>query len=483
MSRFHILHTNDIHSHFEIMPHVASCIRHHKEKWESEGESVVVVDIGDHADRSHMQTEASWGQVNVEVMNATGYQLGTLGNNEGLTFPQERLRHLYDHAQTQILCSNFKEVQSGKLPPFLKPYTIQKAGPFRIGWIGVTASFPEFYRLLGWEVEDPIEVLSQLVPRIKSSVDFLVVLSHVGLPGDRRIAEQVQGIDLILGGHTHHVLDHGEKVNDTWISHAGKFGEYVGHVEVALREVSHGQREKEWDINIELYSSKSFQADQELSELIRSHFHKAEQEMNEVVTVIDRDIPHSLDQESPLGNMMAAGLRQWTNSEIGLVNSGQLLFSLRKGEIRRKTILSICPHPINPCRLVMTGKQIKQVLEEALLQENIFRQFRGFGFRGRMIGWMCADGLDIYYRPDLPPYQRIERIETATGPLEEEKTYRVGTIDMFTFGVLFPAFSEALEKDYFLPEFIRDVFAGQLLKTGMFEDALHPRWHRMKNDV
>ncbi|GEN33351.1 5'-nucleotidase C-terminal domain-containing protein [Aneurinibacillus danicus] len=67
------------------------------------------------------------------------------------------------------------------------------------------------------------------------------------------------------------------------------------------------------------------------------------------------DLPVSWEEESPLPNLLAAGLRSRVDEEIGLVNSGTLLFSLEKGDVTCKDLLSLCPHPINPCRMKLTG--------------------------------------------------------------------------------------------------------------------------------
>lgn len=474
MKAIHILHTNDLHSHFEAVPSIAQCIEEEKRSWERMGEKVIIVDIGDHADRARMNTEASWGQANVEVMNAMGYDWITIGNNEGLTFPKERLLRLYDGGKATVLCCNFKEADT-KLPPaFMQRYAVQDVNGIRIGWTGLTASYPDFYSLLGWEVEEPFEALRNVVAELRPQVDLLIVLSHIGLPKDREMAKQVPGIDLIIGGHTHHLLPHGEKVEDTWIAHAGKFGDYVGHVHI--KQDSEWKQKGKWEFAVDCLASKEYEGNDQVSELIRNHLHAAEKQMEEVVAVIDEKLPLSWEAESPLGNLLAEGLRHWTGADIGMVNSGQFLFSLNKGTIQRKTLLAICPHPINPCSMRLTGLQIRRILEEALLEENISRQFRGFGFRGSVLGWMSVDGLEITYNPSMPPYHRVVSVKTEHGFLEDHKLYIVGTIDMFTFGVLFPTFMEGLERRYFLPEFLRDVLARQLENGGALRRCGIKRW-------
>lgn len=105
-----ILYTNDIHSHFEMMSSAAAIIS--RERTAAQG-PVLVLDIGDHMDRAAVETEGSMGQANVDIMNLTGYDAITIGNNEGLTFPADVLEHLYAGLQCPVVCCNIRETTSG----------------------------------------------------------------------------------------------------------------------------------------------------------------------------------------------------------------------------------------------------------------------------------------------------------------------------------------------------------------------------------
>ena len=97
----HILHTNDIHSSLERTPQIATIVRNFRRTATIRGEEVIVVDIGDHMDRIRMETEGTDGRVNVKIMEATGYDFITLGNNEGLTFSRDVLARAYNDASFQ----------------------------------------------------------------------------------------------------------------------------------------------------------------------------------------------------------------------------------------------------------------------------------------------------------------------------------------------------------------------------------------------
>jgi 5'-nucleotidase len=70
------------------------------------------------------------------------------------------------------------------------------------------------------------------VPELRSGCDLLICLSHIGLAKDRELAARRPEIDLIIGGHTHAVIEQGERVGETLIVQAGWWGKLLGTVDV-----------------------------------------------------------------------------------------------------------------------------------------------------------------------------------------------------------------------------------------------------------
>ncbi|GAB7388800.1 bifunctional UDP-sugar hydrolase/5'-nucleotidase [Bacillaceae bacterium] len=473
--KVHILHTNDLHSRFGQMAKLSAGISQLKRRFLQEGAGVLVIDLGDHMDRMQLKTEATWGKVNVDVLEASGYDYVCVGNNEGLTFPKEKLQELYREASFTVVTANLHDRETGRPPHWLKPYVIEESGGIKLGILGVTAPYESFYRLLGWKVSEPQETVSSIVRSIRDKVDVVVLLSHLGLPQDEQLAESIDGIDLILGAHTHHLLPQGKRMNNTLIAQTGKFGAYLGHVEIAFDPASGAKT-----VTAECIDVAPFADDPEVCRIIADYRERAEETMREPVIHLREAYPVSWQEESPLGNVLAAGIRKWVNAEVAMVNSGQLLHSLQPGIVSRKDLLELCPHPINPCSLLLEGRKIRQILEESLEPEQIMRKVYGLGFRGEVLGWMCVDGMEIEYDPEARPYQRIRRIRLNGEALEEERIYKVGTVDMFTFGYLYPAFREGREIRYYLPEFIRDVLARELQDPLARSKGERKRWIRVK---
>ncbi|RXT05724.1 bifunctional UDP-sugar hydrolase/5'-nucleotidase [Ammoniphilus sp. CFH 90114] len=470
-SKLHILHTNDIHSHFHQMPYIAGGIRKLKQESQAQGEFVVTVDLGDHADRMNPITEGTWGRANIEIMNATGYQFASVGNNEGLTFPKDIFLSFYDEAKFQVICANLIDSETNQLPRLMKPYFIQQVGPLRVCWISVTAPFP-VYDLLGWIVMDPISTVQEIVTDVRDQVDLVVLLSHTGLRMDHQFAQEVKGIDIILGAHTHDLLETGIHVEDTFIIQTGKFGQYLGQTTVEFDTQTKGII----SIKGTCHPTQSFPAAPDIVELIAQQERAASEVLSPAITFLEHDFNISWVEESPLGNLLAEGIRDWVGSEVAMVNAGTLLFSLSRGSVTRKDLLALCPHPINPCKISIKGKFLRNILEEALTDESIHREIRGLGFRGKVMGWMCVDGMSLRYDKRRAEGERIESILVQDQPLEEDRIYSIGTLDMFTFGFIFPLFRKAEKIDYFLPEFIRDVLEKELQSTDALARSSKTRW-------
>lgn len=109
-----ILHSNDIHSRLENAARIATYIE--EERTALGSDNLLCLDIGDHMDRIRLETEGSDGMVNVELLNAAGYDAVTLGNNEGLTYSKETLERVYREAKFNIIGANMREMETGRLP-------------------------------------------------------------------------------------------------------------------------------------------------------------------------------------------------------------------------------------------------------------------------------------------------------------------------------------------------------------------------------
>ncbi|MHA6483223.1 bifunctional metallophosphatase/5'-nucleotidase [Paenibacillus sp. strain BS8-2] len=451
-----LMHSNDIHSRLENAAKISAIIANERKTWGAE--CVLAVDCGDHMDRMRQETEGSEGQVNLSLLRECGYEAITLGNNEGLTYTPEALSHLYSNvSEFDIVCSNLVMLESGERPEWMSPSVVIRKNGLRVGLIGATAAFSEFYELLGWKATDPLEAIRLEAEKLRDEADIVVVMSHLGLRFDEAIAEQIPGIHLILGGHTHHLLEEPLVINGVMLCAAGKFGEYVGKIEIAWDE-----KEGKPLLRGEVVPTGAYVESEDAEAIIEAFRKSSRIKLARVATVLRHPLPSNPARENPLSNLLAAGLRRYTNAEIGLVNAGQLLGGLALGDVTAGELHAICPSPINPCRMSIRGSKLRTALEQSLSESYSSKAIKGYGFRGEVLGMLALDGMTVVYDESRPPLDRIIRIQVGEEPLDDERLYEVGTIDMFSFKVGYESLAEAESFRYYLPEFIRDVLEGEL---------------------
>ncbi len=415
-------------------------------------EHTLYLELGDHTDRSNAFTEATYGKGNVELLNEAAVDYGTIGNNEGITFSKDQLESLYADATFPIVVANVFNTNDTR-PKWMKPFVIHKMkSGLKIGVIGLTAPFYRFYEQLGWKVTPPIPLLKRLLPQVRKQADVVILMSHLGLQKDEEIAEEFSGIDVILGAHTHHVLPEGKWVKDTLIAQAGKHGAFLGEIHIEYDDSALKIQHKQAC----LLNPKEESKDPNTDEILRRINEQATDILSEPIATIPKPLLVNWQEPSEFGQLLCDAVTEWCGKEIGLMNAGVLLDSLEQGIVTKADLHRICPHPINPCIVKVTGAQLEKTIERALTRELTHLELKGFGFRGKILGTMLYTGIEVKEQSGSI------QINILNEPLEKEKSYAIATLDMYTFGYLFPDLADAKEKQYFMPEFLRDVLAWKL---------------------
>ncbi|MBM6618866.1 bifunctional metallophosphatase/5'-nucleotidase [Bacillus suaedaesalsae] len=461
MKKVHLYHINDLHSHFHEWPKVAQFIKERRAQHKQNGEEMLLFDIGDHMDRVHPITEATLGKANVRLMNNLQYDYVTIGNNEGITLAHHELDGLYEEANFQVLVGNLLHTD-GSEPKWVKKFTIhQTESGLKLGLIGLTVPFQKFYELLDWQVLNPFDELPKLIQEVKNQgADFIVLLSHLGISDDEKIAREIEGIDVILGAHTHHLLPDGLQVNQTILCGAGKFGMNVGHVELHLDSSGEISRLRPY-----VYSLEKTKKCNEAREFLEKEMNHANKILNKPVAHLTEPLHVEWFEPSPFPQILAEAIREWCEADIGMICSGLLLDSLKEGNVTLKDLHRVCPHPINPCLVLLEGDELKEIILHAATPEMEQLQMKGFGFRGKVIGKMIYDGVDIETETLEDGKQHVTTILINGEPINPKQEYRVATLDMFTFGSLFPEISHAPNKSYYLPEMLRDLLKWRLARS------------------
>lgn len=243
-----ILHTNDTHSQIEpIAPgkrdgnHAGYARRMGLiEQERSAHPDLLLLDAGDFS-QGTPYFNFYHGRIEVEAMNRMGYDAITLGNHE-FDYGVDTLAAVLKDASFAVVSSNY-DVRGTALEGIVKPYHILTRAGVRIGILGIgihpeglisTKNFAPIRYL------EPIEAAQKVATELKTThhCDLVICLSHQGTHVDETLAKQTNHIDVIIGGHTHKVVENLYVENldgkPVLLAQMGKSGARVGKITLKM---------------------------------------------------------------------------------------------------------------------------------------------------------------------------------------------------------------------------------------------------------
>ena len=186
------------------------------------------------------------GDVEVGLMNKMGYDAATIGNHE-FDFGLDNMARIFRLAEFPIVCANY-DFTGTVVEGLVKPYIILKRQGLKIGVFGLAPmleSLVDDANCPGVKYLDPVATAQQMIDVLKKKkCDVIICLSHLGwkIQGttDDDVIPQTEGLDLVLGGHSHSYLEQLEYVNDQTgkpvpVDQNGKHAIWVGRIEMELR--------------------------------------------------------------------------------------------------------------------------------------------------------------------------------------------------------------------------------------------------------
>jgi 2',3'-cyclic-nucleotide 2'-phosphodiesterase (5'-nucleotidase family) len=205
---------------------------------------VLLVHAGDELSRGDELTMKSLGAANIYLLNFLRLDAWTPGNGDfynGTPTLQKRIAQ----AKFPTLAANVTLSASGQC--LAEPYVLRQAGPVKVAIFGLCTVYKESQDAGGLSAADPVETASKLVPQLRKQADVVVALTHLGYLDDIKLAQHVAGIDLILGGHSHTVLEHGQKTQgpdgrEVLICQTGDQLQYLGCAELTMKPAAGGWR-------------------------------------------------------------------------------------------------------------------------------------------------------------------------------------------------------------------------------------------------
>lgn len=233
MSRLVILHTNDLHNRLikreERTARLVEAVQ-----TERANPPVLLLDAGDAVGSGNLTFNPA-GEPILDRMSEIGYHAMTVGNRE-FHFTEAGFRTTLNRARFPVLCANIRARGDAMLP--VQSHLILETPAGRVGIFGVTVPMIT-ERMLSRHIsayvfDDPVSKGCELAEQLRQQVDLLIALTHIGLTRDIELAQNAQSIDLIIGGHSHSVLEQPLREGSVVIVQAGCHARYLGRVEVEI---------------------------------------------------------------------------------------------------------------------------------------------------------------------------------------------------------------------------------------------------------
>ncbi|HBE9435247.1 membrane-associated 5'-nucleotidase/phosphoesterase [Clostridioides difficile] len=440
-----IFHTNDIHGRYaEGDEHIQIG---NLATLKKETPNSILVDAGDCLHGLPIVNMGK-GKNAVELIKCAGYDYITPGNHD-FNYGKDRLFELSTSANLgentlKFLSSNIFE--NGR--KVFDSNDIKEINGVKIGFFGLstqeTKNKTGFKNVEGLEFKNPIESATEQVSELKEKgADVIVAICHIGTntlskPNSIDIANKVQGIDLIIDGHSHTKFENGKQVGDTLIVSTGQYLENIGEVKLTLDTDDVG------NIKIENKSARligkeealKYKLDSSVSKKVDEIKEQQEKILDKVIGVTTNTLDGSYEnvrtKETNLGNLISDILLDKTKADISLFNGGNIRDTIEKGNITIRDIVDVFPFSNTIVTKELTGAQIKDVLEHGV---KIYPE--------KSSAFLQVGGISYYFNPKQKEGERITSIQKEGKPLDLDKKYVVATNDYIASGGdEFPCFSK-----------------------------------------
>lgn len=357
------------------------------------------------------------GKSSIEAMNAMNFDAMVVGNHE-FYFGQAILKERIGEANFPVLGANVTGLS------MLKPYIVKNLDGISVAVIGVTTvdtpvkTQPR--NVIGLEFLSCEETVEKYVRELREKNDIIIVLSHIGFRADCELAKKVNGIDVIIGGHSHTKIDKPVFIGKTLIAQAFEHSKALGVVDLTVKKGSIIQS------NSRLEPIKPIgKESRPVREIVAKYQQKVDALFNDTVgiSLVDLDGSNVRLQETNLGNLIADILRETSGADIAIINGGTIRTSIRKGPVKVSDIYASVPFDNYVVTVKLTGQQIRETLEH------------GVSAVGERAGrFPQISGLMFTYDRSAPKGSRVKEVSVGGDPLMTDREYTVATNDFLVAG-------------------------------------------------
>ena len=368
-------YVNDIHGQVNNMMRILSGLK---------GDIKLSAGDNDIGDEKNTQIH----QATAEFMNKANITATALGNHE-LDGRQADVTNFIDNTNTKVLAVNFnkcdnwenfednlKEYGRDNLDERLTKSMIVEVKGEKIGLVGASPTdlfsritHPEYHKdCYVSDIDETVERLQHEIDNLKEEgVNKIVMVSHLGYQKDREIAQKLDGLDVIIGGHTHELIEgikEGENLvysksgEPVIITEAGKDGKYFGQLNLLFDKDGVITKAQNNVAQTHLFSKN----------LVTQYlFDRVMGKPQDVGYIKEAPLPpHSLLDENPHANFVCDAMKFETNADIALWNNSGIRNYFHEGSIDTREIKEIAPFMDRVCIADVSEKTIVDTFKHAI---------------------------------------------------------------------------------------------------------------------
>lgn len=469
-----VLYTGDMHCSVESGANKLDFaqLALYKQAVSNSADYVTLVDCGDAVQGSNIGTLTK-GESIVELMNEVGYDVCTFGNHE-FDYGIDQLEKLMGMSDAEYICCNFMDSDGC----FVSPYTIRSYGELKIAYIGITTPYtltssnPEVFKDENGELKYSFcqdtsgeklynAVQNAVDTAIGMDADYVIALAHLGNGegyspyGSEDVIAATSGIDIVLDGHSHTVVESREVYNKegepVMLTSSGSHMQYIGQVTIDTRRTT-GKNDDVITIRLidssdyDRVAGKTEETEKEFEEILGTEIGYTAKTLS-----VNSENGNRLvrNRETGIGNFVADAYRSLTNADIAFVNGGGIRADISEGKITYGDLLNVQPYGNMICVVEATGLEIRDALEMS------YRMVEGKyedenGSVGESGGFFQLSGMKVVIDTSIPSgvkldengmfsgvegERRVKEVYVLNGetgeyePLSDSKTYTVASIN------------------------------------------------------
>lgn len=382
-----------------------------------------------------------FGVAELRILESLGLDAIALGNHEFDLTPAVLTMALDSGllaGRAKVLSSNLimQGDELAGLRRHVQSSTVKSYGNLKVGLFSLITPQTNMYSLPSPAVVDTQlkeSAAAQVAALRSQGCNVIVCLSHLGLNDDKAVAAAVDGIDVIVGGHDHFLLDapvtiQGPANKTTWIVQAGAFYSHVGKLQLVVENGA-----------ISLLNAATIKLDQsvpeepqtkaavtalivEIEALYGPVYSQAVASVSAEIREVARDLFSVGRHDTPFGNLVTDAFRAGFQTDIAIQPGGATAQPLYEGPIVGADVYRALSYGFNTDNTLgyhmatfnISGAALAMGLEVGLSTIELYDEFL-----------IQVSGMKYVYDPSRPPFQRMIEATVNGAPLDPQRMYSV----------------------------------------------------------